>query len=255
MIAAPRRSVAVLHVGQDAVYLDLEGACLGVLSTRAVLVPCGIRTQLPWLPALHPGERAAVGDGCVEVHGLEVTVTETVDTTVGVLAPDAAARGARLLREAVGDRLDDAVAELPEDPLQRLAASDAEAVAGLMGFGGGLTPLGDDVLAGWLAVGVATRHPALAAVRSAVALFARERTTTLSATLLACAARGEGVPQFRRLLGGLAVGEAAVVERSADDLLDIGGTSGSGLVLGALCALESLASLESLTPPLQGASR
>jgi hypothetical protein len=50
----------------------------------------------------------------------------------------------------------------------------------------------------------------------------------------------------------MATGEPALVERSVDDLLDVGDTSGSGLVLGALAALESL---DSLSPSLQGASR
>jgi hypothetical protein len=249
IVAGPRRSATVLHAGHDAVYFDLDGACLGVLSSGAVLVPCGVRTRLARLPALRPDDEAVVVDGSIEMPGLEVRVTEIVDTTVGVLCPDAAARGALQLREIVGDRLAGALAELPLEAMQRLAESDAAAVAGLMGFGGGLTPLGDDVLAGWLATGVATRHPALAPFQSAVALAARQRTTTLSATLLACAARGEGVPQFRSLLGGLATADPALVEQSVIDLLDIGDTSGSGLVLGALAALQSL------SPSLQGATR
>ena len=254
-LSGPHRSAAVLHSGPDAVYLDLDGACLGVLSSRAVLVPCGVRTQHPRLPVPHPGDGATVGEGSIRLPGLEVRVTEIVDTTVGVLVAGAIVRGAQLLRLAVGDRLAGALAELPEGPIRQLAACDAAAVPGLLGFGSGLTPLGDDVLAGWLAAGVATRHPALAVVRSGVALLARQRTTALSATLLECAARGEGVPQFRSLLRGMATGEPALVERSVDDLLDIGDTSGSGLVLGALAALESLESPGSLSPSLQGASR
>ncbi len=242
----------MLHSGQHAVYLDVDGACLAVLSSRAVLVPCGVRTQRPRLPVCHPGDRVTMGDGRVELPGLAVHVTQVVDTAVGVLGPGAVDRGAHLLRPAAGDRLARALTELPAEAMQRLAACDAAAVAGLLGFGGGLTPLGDDVLAGWLATGAATRHPALAAVRSGVTLLARQRTTTLSATLLECAARGEGVPQFRALLRGMATGDPALVRRSVDDLLDVGDTSGSGLVLGALSALESLTSL---SPSPQGASR
>ena len=251
-VSGSPRSAVILHAGHDAVYLDLDGACLGVLSSRAVLVPCGVRTQRPRLPALHPGDGATVGGGRIELPGLEVTVTQIVDTAVGVLVTDDIAHGAHLLRQAVGGLLAGALAELPEDPMQRLAVCDPAAVTGLLGFGSGLTPLGDDVLAGWLAAGVATRHPALGALRSRVARSARRRTTTLSATLLECAARGEGVPQFRNLLRAMATGDPARVERAVDDLLDIGDTSGSGLVLGALAAVESL---QFLSPPLQGASR
>ena len=246
MVAGSRQSATVLHAGRDAVYFELENACLGVLSARAVLVPCGVRTHLHRLPVLHPGDQTVVADGSIVLPGLQVDVAEIIDTTVGVLSPDLGGRGAPQLREVVGDRLTGALAELPEEAMQRLSASDAGAVAGLMGFGGGLTPLGDDVLAGWLATAVATGHPALAPIGSAVAASARVRTTTLSATLLACAARGEGVPQFRSLLGGIATGDPALVAQSVDDLLDVGDTSGSGLVLGALAALQSL------SPSLQG---
>lgn len=249
MIAGPRREATVLHAGPEAAYLRLDGTCVGVLAAGAVLVPCGVRTALPRLPALSAGDKAVVQDSSIEVPGLEITVTEIVDTNVPVLAPAAAGRGAHELREAVGDRLAGVLAELPAEPLRQLAASDPAAVAGLMGLGIGLTPLGDDVLAGWLATGVATQHVALGPIRSAVALSAQQRTTTLSATLLAYAARGECVPAFRSLLGGMATGDPGPVEQSLEDVLVIGDTSGLGLVLGALTALQSL------SPSLEGATR
>ena len=77
-------------------------------------------------------------------------------------------------------------------------------------------------------------------VRSAVALTAVERTTTLSATLLACAARGEVLPELRDLLVGLGTGDATAVEESLDDLVGIGDTSGAGALLGAVTALQAL---------------
>jgi len=33
-----------VHRGRDAVYLDLDGWCLGVVGTRATAVPCALRT-------------------------------------------------------------------------------------------------------------------------------------------------------------------------------------------------------------------
>lgn len=248
-IAGRRRVATVLHSGPDAVYLDLHGSCLGVVSAGAVWVPCGVRTALPRLPALRPGDTAAVGDGSIRLPGLRVRITEVVDATVAMLPGDAACRALPALGDAVGDRLDGALAELPDEPMRRLAESDPAAVLGLLGLGSGLTPLGDDVLAGWVATAVATRHTGLAPIRSAIAISARRRTTTLSATLLTCAARGEAVPQFRGLLRALATGEQARVARSLDEVLRVGDTSGSGLVLGALTALRS----PSLSP--QGATR
>jgi hypothetical protein len=238
-VAGPRRTGRVLHVGSSAVYLELEGGCLAVLGARAVQVPCGVRTEVPTLPDVEPGTEVLVEDGAIVIPGLEVLVTNIVDTTVPVLSPATATWGGQVLDELLADRLDDVRSQLPEAPLAELTEGDANSVQGLLGLGGGLTPLGDDVLCGWLATAVASRHPALPDVRSAVALAATERTTTLSATLLACAARGEGVPQFRSLLVGVNQQNHAVVEQAVDLMLQIGETSGAGNLLGGLIALQS----------------
>ena len=233
----------MLHAGADAVYLDLEGACLAVLAARAVQVPCGVRTLLPRLPGatagLVAGAEATVHDGSVTVPGCEVLVTNIVDTTVPVLAADDAAWGAEELAILVKDRLAPVEAILPDGALELLAAGDPAAARALLGAGPGLTPVGDDVLAGWLATAVACRHPAMPELRSAVAITAPERTSVLSSTLLACAARGEGVPQFRSLLTGVATRNLDVLDQSLDLMLRIGDTSGAGLVLGSLTALTS----------------
>lgn len=242
LVAGPARTVSVLHSGDHAIYLDLEGVCLGVLGARAVQVPCGVRTQLPHVPEPASGTPVVVGDGVITMDELEVLVTNIVDTTVPVLSPEAAAWGGGHLGDLVGDRLDQARSTLPTEALRQLAAGDPSSVEALLGLGPGLTPLGDDVLAGWLAAAVASRHPGLGELRSTVALSARERTTALSATLLACAARGEGVPEFRSMLSGVADGNADVIEQSLSLLLRVGETSGEGLVLGAQLALQSMES-------------
>jgi len=240
LVAGPARTVSVLHSGGHAVYLDLEGTCLGILGAQAVQVPCGVRTQLTHVPEPEAGADVVVGDGVITMPDLEVLVTNIVDTTVPVLSPEAARWGGGHLDGLVGDRLDEARAHLPGDALARLRDADPASVGDLLGLGPGLTPLGDDVLAGWLAAAVASRHPALPDVRSTVALSARERTTSLSATLLACAARGEGVPEFRSMLTGVADENSDVIAQSLSLLLRVGDTSGEGLVLGAQLALQSL---------------
>ena len=78
---------------------------------------------------------------------------------------------------------------------------DARMLHGLVGNGGGLTPLGDDVLCGWLAVLVATDRltdDVTAAVRATL-----DRTTLLSATLLDCALHGEVLPEFAAYVAAL----------------------------------------------------
>ena len=79
---------------------------------------------------------------------------------------------------------------------------DAASVASLVGRGEGLTPLGDDVICGWLAAhrGAGTPTPEVDdAVRRLL-----PRTTTLSASLLVCALAGEVAdpgPGYLRSLG------------------------------------------------------
>jgi hypothetical protein len=238
-VAGPHRSASVLHAGPDAVYLDVEGHCTCLLAAQATQVPCGIRTTLDVLPAFAPGDVGSVENGLVSLPGLDVLVAGIVDTTVPVLDPRVAAEwSARLthLADAHTRRVRDL---LPDGALAALVRSDPEAVPALLGLGPGLTPLGDDVLGGWLATAVATRHPGLEAVRTAVALTARDRTTTLSATLLACAARGEVVPELRNLLAGVADGDETAIVKSLDALVSVGDTSGAGVLLGAVIALQT----------------
>ena len=242
-VAGLPRPARILHSGPDAVYVELEGSCTGVLASGAVQVPCAIRTPLPTLPDVDPEVEVTVGNGSLTLPGLVVHVTEIVDTTVPVLAPAAAALASAALREVTLRATAEVRAELPREAVDALRRGNAEAVRALLGRGPGLTPLGDDVLGGWLATAVATRHAGLEEVRRAVALSASERTTTLSATLLACAARGEVVPELRTLLAGLLTDDAAQADRSIDKLLAVGETSGAGLLLGTVCALESLAAL------------
>ncbi|MDN5894775.1 MAG: DUF2877 domain-containing protein, partial [Nocardioides sp.] len=69
--------------------------------------------------------------------------------------------------------------ELPGVALADLQHGDPAAVAELLGRGGGLTPLGDDVLFGWIATACAVGRDERAAVSDEVARRST-RTTTLS---------------------------------------------------------------------------
>lgn len=240
-VAGPLRTAPVLHSDRDVLFVDLEGFCLGVLGARAVQVPCGVRTQLPHLSTLEAGAPVSVEDGGIVFADTEVLVTNIVDTTVPVLSPDTASLCGEHLADVVGDQLAGVREQVDPDSLDLLAKGDSACVAGLLGRGPGMTPLGDDVLAGWLAAAVSSRHPGLAAIRSEVALSASERTSPLSATLLECAARGEGVPEFRSLLLGLANGNDEITAQSLELMLGIKDGTGVGMVLGAVIALRSLA--------------
>ncbi len=123
-----------------------------------------------------------------------------------------------------------------------------EATRGLAGLGPGLTPAGDDVLAGFAAVmamlsarisadGTSRSH-----VAEVIAAVARPRTTMLSGVLLEHAARGEVAEQLGEMLLTLALPaeESEAVLCAADKLLAFGGTSGGDTLLGVLLGLRAL---------------
>jgi hypothetical protein len=90
-----------------------------------------------------------------------------------------------------------AVAEAAGDDDASVAA-----VAGLLGRGPGLTPSGDDALAGYLA-GAAAFGLDATALRRAIAVLAPDRTTALSAALLWHAARGECIDELAAVVAVL----------------------------------------------------
>jgi hypothetical protein len=176
------------------VYVDVAGWCVGVVGTRATAVPCALRSALDRLPDV---ASASVRGGVLHLGDEPVVVGRLVDVTV------------------------------PRLPLS--GTPGAVDVASLVGRGDGLTPYGDDVLCGWLAV---TRAAGIATPEVDAAVRALAPTTTLlSATLLECAMAGEAVPQFVAWLAG--TGPVEDVER-------IGHSSGRGLVEGARLALSGL---------------
>jgi hypothetical protein len=208
---------SVVHSGATAVYVDLDGWCLGIVSADASRVPCALWSSLSDLTVL--GTTVHVEDGALVVGARQVRITRLVDPRATAVAPHRDPRSQRGIDVT-------ATLDLPADGLLT-----ADHVDRLVGRGPGLTPLGDDVLAGWLATRAACGHPD-AAVADAVRRRAGA-TTLLSATLLDCAARGEVLPQLGAWLSDPTPAAAAA-------LLSVGATSGAGLLAGAELALASL---------------
>lgn len=233
LLDGPVREVRVVHAGADAIYLDAGGDCVGVLGRRAVAVPCGLQTTLAALPSIpYEGVAAAVGDGRIELGSLDVRIGRVVEASVPQVRPTPAAGAA--LRRSFGDRLRAVRSELPEVALEALCAGDPTAVPQLLGRGSGLTPVGDDVLCGWLATRRATGEDTGTVAHAADAL-AGGATTLLSATLLRRAVAGDVIPAFRRLLLGL---RSPAGDTAAATLLATGHTSGAGMLLGCTLALD-----------------
>jgi hypothetical protein len=111
----------------------------------------------------------------------------------------------------------------------------AEAVAGLVGRGAGLTPSGDDALAGALLVaGALGTGTALAdAVRARLGA-----TTAVSAALLDAAADGYAARPVVTLVDAAVADDAEAVARALPAVLAIGHTSGADTVTGIRAALS-----------------
>lgn len=126
-------------------------------------------------------------------------------------------------------------------------ANVERAARGLAGLGPGLTPSGDDTLGGFIGVLALTcSRPGVEVeankrMANAIAEAARPRTTLLSATLLAHAARGELAEQVGELLIALTILEEAdaAVLQAADRVLAYGACSGGDTLLGLLLGLQA----------------
>jgi hypothetical protein len=196
----------VVHRGPHALYLDLDGRTLGVLASTATAVPCALRIASTGLGRLATAA-AEVRDGALHLDGRPVRIGRIIDTSVPRIAP----------------------------PTGDLAPPPPDLVSSRLGRGDGLTPYGDDVLCGWLAVhraaGVAT-DPVDAEVRAGF-----DRTTMLSATLLDCALHGEVIPEFAAYVASLGTSRGAPAVAA---LTQVGHSSGRGLLAGARLALHRL---------------
>ena len=230
--SAPDGPVPVLHAGRETVHLDVAGGAVGVAAADAPGLPHSLRTNLVSLSSsgvptayvesgiLHLDGRALVVGRLVDVRAPRLDTTRIPKTSPAADQGTPRSPGAGLV--ALLDGTD-------------VAHIDAAAVADLVGRGDGLTPLGDDVLCGWLAAhraaGVAT--PAVDdAVRRTL-----PRTTTLSATLLECALAGEVADVAADYLRALGTPHASAARAA---LAALGHTSGEGLAHGIDLAVAAL---------------
>ena len=116
-----------------------------------------------------------------------------------------------------------------------LERGDVEAAAGLLGgLGPGLTPAGDDLLAG-IAL---TLHAFGFSEPRLRAMVETVRTTDLARAYLRWAARGQCIAPAHDLLRAVAGGDDAGVARAERELCSHGASSGADLLLGIDLALR-----------------
>jgi hypothetical protein len=213
---------------------------VALLAHGAVRLPCSLLLG-DALPELPPATPATIGDGLLHVGELAIAPARWWPT------PRAVVRDPALVRQAArraapasdldtlpGERADEARGLI--DALGASTGGLGRAVDRLLGLGPGLTPAGDDVLAGALVALYATHRQHLLAGAVAAAEPER-RTTVVSAALLHHAIRGECVPEVAAFLAALdGRGDLDLARRR---LLDVGHTSGAALAYGIVHTLAA----------------
>jgi hypothetical protein len=137
-----------------------------------------------------------------------------------------------------------ALAALPplSDLMGRLESSSVDgipgAALGLIGLGPGLTPAGDDVLAGLMVALVCGASTLgldagfVSAANLSICSVVEGRTTLLSKELLTLAARGEGSEPLLALARAVMSGDPGQTRAAARRELNVGATSGTDAALG-----------------------
>lgn len=227
----------LIAVFPTALYVRLaRGQVIAVLTHDAVRLPCALVLATASMERPLHGVRGEVlvGAAQVRIGALAVEISRLVSFTAPVglsprqsaVAQVAAVLSASGFREH-GSRLDVRLRAGCRDP--RAARQITRA---LLGAGSGLTPSGDDVLAGFL-VGAHVFGIAADPLRRAVQVHAPGATTDLSATLLDHAVRGESIPQVTSLLRQLAAEQPShELDHSLARLLRVGHSSGIALATG-----------------------
>jgi hypothetical protein len=279
LVRARPRPARVAATGPAAVYLEVLGRAgslsagassagaspgwVALLARDAVRVPIGLVTTVPRdgdpFAGIRAGAAASIGGGVLRVATTSAGDGDLVYRPVrywdpaaprlcGALATLAVHRRAgalALLTRGLpgGDQREwpERAALLEEALTASVPPADrvAEAVRALAGLGPGLTPAGDDVLAGALVTLAAAadepRRQALAgAVRDVL-----PRTAPVSAALLGQACHGRTIPELSRVLRALA--GSGDLGAALGALGRVGHTSGAALALGVRAALVARA--------------
>ncbi len=255
LIAGPVRPGVMLASFPTAVYLRMfDGSVIAVLTQDATRIPCGLVLAAP--SAARPLDRAGgpvfVGRGQVRIGSMTVRMTGIVpcDAPKGVTAhPGQVSRAGTELAAVCFD-------EHNPDLIDILRSGQCEAAAAhlagsLVGAGSGLTPSGDDLLAGFF-VGARSFGVRAHRLRDAVLTRPPGATTDLSSALLGYAAQGESNPEvsaFVLALSGIHPGRDGALR----DLLQVGHTSGIALATGvhAAAVVSLLDTQRTAAPPPQ----
>jgi hypothetical protein len=235
----------VLAVLSQAIYVELASGILAVTSATAPRGPLHLRVR--HLP------RAFVGDS-VTTDGETLSLRhDGIDLAADVwaAAPSRHDLLPRARENALRWRdifaLDFALDADHAGVVSEARCVDALATGDLCGFaklvsgrGPGLTPAGDDVLAGVLLVAHVDFGGISGGVASTIDEIAKDSTNTIARAFLRSALRGRSVEPAHDFLQALGTADMASMNNAATALRRIGASSGIALAYGSCLALASL---------------
>jgi hypothetical protein len=241
LVTGAVRPGTVVGAHRFGVYVAVAGSVLPVLAADAVALPTAVRLAVRSGALDHDiraGDLVAVGEGAVVLPGLEVRAVRSWRPPRVRVRRDAVA-SVRPVVDCLRAATADAPSWLSRGVAAVVRAADpVAAVPQLLGRGRGLTPSGDDALAGALLVLHALADPRTDRLAGAVRSRLRS-TTAVSAALLGSAADGWAAPEVVALVDAAVSGDADAVRPTLGPVLGIGHTSGRDLVCGVAAALEA----------------
>jgi len=255
----PRRAMRVQGVYRSALNLTSgDGTLVAIAVERVGGLPHGILVRdtgdLREL-GIRPGMTATMGEGRVVVGGvLHVDLAAARPWSAALPRLDARSwpHRATLVHRLVAahqpragvDAVPAARASL-DDLGAAIARGDrlgvVDAADRLIGLGPGLTPSGDDALAGVEAALHVVGHPLAGSVSDALDDLDR-RTTTVSAAMLRHAVRGEAPERIHRLVAAALGPTTLGLVEAIREAVAWGATSGADTLAGVLTALDAATS-------------
>lgn len=244
VLARPCRGT-VVAVYRRAAYLRLDGDIVALVDASVPPGPLHVRCAA--LPPLHEGQPVA-GDGTRLAGGhwalrVDGPVWRGALPDPGALGPGALDPGRWDVDALVGGREAEVEPEVgpevePEVADLVRAGRLEELAARVGGRGPGLTPSGDDLLAGVLVVARACGGPAAGPRLDALA--AGVATTEIARAFLAWAARGQCIAPVHDWLAAMASGRPGELAAAQRSLVAVGASSGAHLAAGLALAVSQL---------------
>ena len=254
-------ALEALEVGGDgtvkawfarACYLELPGGLVTLVAPDVQPGPTYVELDGP-PPLADRGSRVRATDGRLTIGGRQIDVGAAGAWRGSLPTPTRMRAVAHRIAQAT--REESRRSALRWEPFRTKAVQARErlregrldeAAHGLVGMGPGLTPSGDDALAGILLALRAARGPAIEP--RTLRLAEAGDTGVISRAFLRWAARGQALAPAHDLLVAAAAGDAERASNAARDMGAVGETSGADFLLGLTWGVEAAYGLGDLVP-------